>query len=43
MKKVQPIGFHVPSPFPYQNSKVIPRKYNANMLVDGEKVQVPSA
>lgn len=43
MKKVQPIVFRVPSPFPYQNSKVVPWKYNAIMLVGGEEVQVPSA
>lgn len=43
IKKVQPITFHVASPFPYQNSKVVPWKYNATILVGGKEVQVPSA
>lgn len=43
MKKAQPIVFHVPPPFPYQNSKIVPWKYIATVSVGGEEVQVPSA
>ncbi|XP_050889235.1 uncharacterized protein LOC127094446 [Lathyrus oleraceus] len=42
IKKVQPIVFHVPSPFPYQNSKVVLWRYNETILVGGKEVQVPS-
>ena len=38
MKKVQPIVFHVPSPFPYHNSKVLPWKYNVAVSVGGKEV-----
>lgn len=38
IKKVQPIVLHVPSPFPYQNSKDLPWRYNAIVSVGGEEV-----
>lgn len=43
MKKVQPIIFHVLSPFAYQNYKVVPWSYNATILVGGEEVQALNA
>lgn len=41
VKKIQPIVFHVPSPFPYQNSKVVQWKYNATVLVVSVEIQFP--
>lgn len=43
IKKVQPTAFHVPSPFPYQNSKVVPWKYNAAVSVSGEEIHFSNA
>lgn len=43
MKKVQPIVIHVPSHFPYHNSKVVPWKYDATVSVGSEEVQFPNA
>lgn len=42
IKNDQPIIFHIPSPFPYQNSKFVPWKYNATVSVGGEEIQVLS-
>lgn len=42
MKKVQPILFYVPSPFPHQNYKVVPWKY-ASVSIGGEDIQFPNA
>lgn len=41
IKKIQSIVFHVPSPFPYQKSKVVPWKYNATVSVGGAEIQFP--
>lgn len=38
MQKVHAIVFHLPSPFPYLNSKVVPWKYNATTSVGGEEI-----
>lgn len=42
IKKVQPIVFHVPSPFSYKNSKVVPWRYNVTVSVGRKEVQVSS-
>ncbi|XP_050876141.1 uncharacterized protein LOC127079815 [Lathyrus oleraceus] len=38
---VQPIHICVPGPFPYQNTKVVPWRYETNAYVDGKEIQIP--
>lgn len=35
-KRIQPIQFRVPNPFPYQNTKVVPWNYEITTYLDGK-------
>lgn len=43
MKKIQPINIRVPTPFPYQDSKEVPWKYDATIYVGGKGIQFSDA
>lgn len=39
MNKIQPINIRVPAPFPYQDSKAVPWKYDATISIGGKEIQ----
>ncbi|XP_050919706.1 uncharacterized protein LOC127137279 [Lathyrus oleraceus] len=40
-KRIQPIHFRVPSPFPYQNTKAMPWNYETITYVGGKEICIP--
>ncbi|XP_050895136.1 uncharacterized protein LOC127101729 [Lathyrus oleraceus] len=40
-KRIQPIHFHVPTPFPYQNTKAMPWNYETTAYMGGEEIRIP--
>lgn len=40
-KRIQPIHIHVPGPFPYQDTKAVPWRYEMTAYVGGKEIQFP--
>ena len=41
-KRIQPIHFHVPTPFPYQNTKAVPWNYETTAYLGGKEISFPN-
>ncbi|XP_050877159.1 uncharacterized protein LOC127080911 [Lathyrus oleraceus] len=39
-KRIQPIHFHVPTPFPYQNTKAVPWNYETTTYLGGKEIRI---
>lgn len=37
-KRIRPIHIHIPGPFPYQNTKVVPWRYETTAYVGGKVI-----
>ncbi|XP_050893526.1 uncharacterized protein LOC127100414 [Lathyrus oleraceus] len=40
-KRIQPIHFRVPTPFPYQNTKAVPWNYETTTYLVGKEIRIP--
>lgn len=41
-RKIQPIHFHVPTPFLYQNTKAVPWNYETITYLGGKEIRIPN-
>ncbi|XP_050878763.1 uncharacterized protein LOC127082571 [Lathyrus oleraceus] len=40
-RRIQPVHFRVPTPFPYQNTKAVPWNYETTTYLGGKEIRIP--